>query len=864
MHKKLPVLLSILFICLWLFSVIIGCSGGDSGGGDCGGSPIPSPSVSPSTGWVVNVTGVNTPLNSSSFISEIVGWVVGDNGVILKTLNNGDDWTTLVSGTTKNLYGVHFINSTEGIAVGADGTIIRTINGGISWDENVSITPQTTNTLRAVEFEANIGWIVGDGGVIYKSNDNGVTWTAINSGVSSDLLDLSFISSQAGWICGAGGLILHTADGGETWTTQTSGVTVNLHGISFVNSISGWTAGDAGTILSTNDGGINWRSEVSGITTNLRDIFFVDVNYGWAVGENGIILSKGGYTSASWISGNISRAYWYQQVSNTTSNLVKLIFINRNVGYIVGENGLILITTNGGNDPNNPTPTDTPTDTPTVTPTDTPTDTPTVTPTDPPDPPPNPQQKSWQGAVPIDGGGIEQQSVSQNVTNRSTKSKAQSRRPIDRNVDITAFPDNTAIAVYSFRQNETRGKDVGEVIYANTFSSSHWGNPVKISADFFAMESTGKQIPTDCSLPRIAGNSLGKAMAVWVQYDGSLYRIFANHWNGTQWGGPQIIDAGAQRIRAYGDATSPEIAYSDNGKAVAVFIQSDGDMSRAYANQWDGSSWTGATLIDIGPRNQERTVESPTPLPSISPTPFNASAPQVVMTSNGLAAVTFIENYSGRNFIYVCGSDGASWGSAFPIDNPLGGDSNFPQITVDRNLNVNVVFTQHDGVVYKTYSTYYDGISFSTPAVISSNGGDCSSPHLAVSYDGKNLAVFQQAVDFFWRGFSNSAVAGNYSTARTFDDISKGQTSLPRVAFDRNTDEALVVFNQELGGDDSKFIMPLIYANTWNGSWGTQKKINYGDYGVEADIAWGNGQAFVIMRERINFEIERVFANWYK
>lgn len=860
MTRKLPVLLSILFICLWLFSIIIGCSGGDSGGGDSGGSPIPSPSVSPSAGWVVNVTGINTTLNNSSFISEIIGWVVGDNGVILKTLDNGTNWITQNSGSTNNLYGIHFINSNEGIAVGEEGKIIRTINGGTNWDENVSITPQTGNTLRAVEFEGNIGWIVGDGGVIYKSTDKGVTWTALSSGVSSDLLDLSFINSQTGWICGAGGLILHTSDGGETWTQQVSGVSANLHGISFVNSISGWSAGDSGTIISTNDGGINWRSEVSGVTTNLKDVFFVDVNYGWAVGDNGLILSKGRGTSGLWITGSYSRADWYQQTSHTTSNLIKLIFINRNIGYIVGENGLILITSNGGNDPN------TPTDTPTTTPTDTPTTTPTDTPTDTPIPPPNPQKKAWQGAVPVDGMGVENQPVSDNKKVRTSKIKLKVVEAYERNVDITAFPNNTAIGVFSFNQGLNENKGFGDAIYANRFVDSEWGEPVKISGDFILPKFTGKDGISDCSLPRIAGNASGKAMAVWVQSDGSNYRIVANHWNGSEWEGPRIIDAAEERAEsAYGDAATPEIAYSDDGTAMAVFTQKSGDIYYAYANRWNGSAWTGATIIHSGWDSMIK--DTPTPSPSIEPTPLDAGNPQVVMTNNGLAAAVFTKQNGSRDMVCVNATDGQNWGSAMVVDDKAGGDSSLPQITVDKNLRVNVVFIQNIGGVNGTYSTYHNGTSWSTPALISSaNGTESATPHLAVSYSGQNLAVFREMIDFLRRGYSNFAIGGNYQTYTTFDDPTKGETTYPRVAFDKYTSEALTVFSQDSGGEDAREgRQALIYANSWNGSsWGTPEKINFGDLGVDADIAWGNGQAFVIMRERINFEQDRVFANWYK
>ncbi|RKY02290.1 hypothetical protein DRP77_08175, partial [Candidatus Poribacteria bacterium] len=73
-----------------------------------------------------------------------------------------------------------------------------------------------------------------------------------------------------------------------------------------------------------------WRSD-------FRDVFFIDSRTGWVVGTNGIILvtHDGGRS-------------WSRQESGTTVDLTAVIFTDPKRGWVVGENGTVLRTRNGG------------------------------------------------------------------------------------------------------------------------------------------------------------------------------------------------------------------------------------------------------------------------------------------------------------------------------------------------------------------------------------------------------------------------------------------------------------------------------------------------------------------------------------
>ena len=83
----------------------------------------------------------------------------------------------------------------------------------------------------------------------------------------------------------------------------------------------------------------HWQSQSSGTTNILYSVFFTDALHGTVVGNNGTILhtTNGGFD-------------WVAQSSGTTNRLLGVAFTDENNGTVVGYQGTILHTTNGGSD----------------------------------------------------------------------------------------------------------------------------------------------------------------------------------------------------------------------------------------------------------------------------------------------------------------------------------------------------------------------------------------------------------------------------------------------------------------------------------------------------------------------------------
>ena len=112
---------------------------------------------------------------------------------------------------------------------------------------------------------ATATWRYGQGGLIERSADGGLTWQRQRSGVSTSLADGSAPTDLICWLVGARGVVLRTTDG-RTWErlpAPTPGDLVSVHAWS--ESVATVTAADR-TEYETADGGRTWRRREPGVS----------------------------------------------------------------------------------------------------------------------------------------------------------------------------------------------------------------------------------------------------------------------------------------------------------------------------------------------------------------------------------------------------------------------------------------------------------------------------------------------------------------------------------------------------------------------------------------------------------------------
>lgn len=292
-------------------------------------------SVGKTTNGGANWTFLTIPsINTSiKFSDDNSGYSVGNNGLILKSTNNGTNWSK-ISQTHPDSYvnRIQFCDINIGFAV-TYSQILKTTDSGNSWQ---SIFDSNVLYDEAVINEDTI-FVCGTNG-IFRTINGGSNWiNQINPGYS--LKAISFLNSKIGYCSGTNndGILMKTTNGGLNWITFTvdfsawggGNIVIINQNVIFINS---WSR----TLKSTN-GGLNWFN-VSHPGFGIHNLFFIDINTGFAVGYDFSIYK----TTNSGI-------YWTNKYNNPNSAYVNSIhFLNSMTGFAGGDRGILLKTINAG------------------------------------------------------------------------------------------------------------------------------------------------------------------------------------------------------------------------------------------------------------------------------------------------------------------------------------------------------------------------------------------------------------------------------------------------------------------------------------------------------------------------------------
>ena len=327
---------------------------------------------------------------SVRFINQNTGWICGDSGAVLKTINGGSNWNWQTTNTNKRLRRLFFVNSQTGYACGDRGVVLKTTNGGINWI--YSIVGSASNYYRDLFFtNANTGYICGfkswspTQGKLFKTTSGGSNWFEIGISYNNGFTSLHFLNDQTGYIAGDGvsnssiNRLFKTTNSGVNWNEIDIGLQDNIRvrGVYYKNENIGILNTDIG-VRKTTDGGTSWfwlyqmsgstcdwgfsqlkffsdtlffgvvcykifksfnsgnnMTEISnGHRNGLTCIQFIDANTGWALSYLGIYKSTNGGTN-----------WQFYDIPGTISGY-RFQFINANTGWIFRYP--LLKTVNGG------------------------------------------------------------------------------------------------------------------------------------------------------------------------------------------------------------------------------------------------------------------------------------------------------------------------------------------------------------------------------------------------------------------------------------------------------------------------------------------------------------------------------------
>ncbi len=285
--------------------------------------------------WVQQSSGTTENLNDVFCITEDIVVVVGDNGTILKTTNGGANWVQKTSGTTFKLMKVQFASQNVGFAIGTNtmngsGLLLKTIDTGDNW---TSINASEANDIRDIScVNENTIYISKNDGSLKKSNDGSVSFLPINNG--QFLQDIQFINELNGFASSAGTL-MKTIDGGVTWVSIGNvDYGFSTSSFYFFNETVGFVK-TSNQLYKTIDGGINY-DYLSSPEYYMPKLFASSENVIWGVTVDLFLNGQPNYT----LRGEVSGVNNFQRIDGAPI-LKSIHFANSTKGYGVAWDGQI-------------------------------------------------------------------------------------------------------------------------------------------------------------------------------------------------------------------------------------------------------------------------------------------------------------------------------------------------------------------------------------------------------------------------------------------------------------------------------------------------------------------------------------------
>ncbi len=320
--------------------------------------------------------------------------VLGDSE--LESVSGG--WSQVASPASHDLNAIVFIDADTGYIAGDGGTLLKTIDAGLTW-QNTNVP--MTEDLSDLSIFGNAIYLCGGEESVHRSLDYGQTWQTLKSNPGSfwEFTKIQFTSEEKGFVLGYVGVeeFLTTTDYGSTWQAVPNlpaiGTNAYLYDFEFTSELVGFVAGylineDKGVLYKTEDGGINWsviyelspfgdvnnvsfkqltfatghamymvvgamlyKSLDNGLSWDVvrtdapSSMQFLDEQTAWGIGFWKFV--GGGTTILFTDDGGQT---WKQQgsISGAIQDLRDIYMINDDVGIAVGDNGQIYRTEKGG------------------------------------------------------------------------------------------------------------------------------------------------------------------------------------------------------------------------------------------------------------------------------------------------------------------------------------------------------------------------------------------------------------------------------------------------------------------------------------------------------------------------------------
>ena len=199
--------------------------------------------------WKQSRVPTRVTLTAVYFHDRRLGWAVGHDAVILRTIDGGRNWNRVHDAPEEEapLLDVWFRDDQYGIAVGAYGLYLISSNGGLRWSRSaMNLLNETSGSQSAYQaydglkkqssslderisdsFDAHLNSIVGaangslyiaaEAGGLYRSDDDGRSWIRLNSPYHGSFSGILPLMNERLLAYGLRGNMYLSEDSGRSW-----------------------------------------------------------------------------------------------------------------------------------------------------------------------------------------------------------------------------------------------------------------------------------------------------------------------------------------------------------------------------------------------------------------------------------------------------------------------------------------------------------------------------------------------------------------------------------------------------------------------------------------------------------------------
>jgi photosystem II stability/assembly factor-like uncharacterized protein len=268
------------------------------------------------------------------------GWLVGTKASLFETNDGGETWQPKIIelGEEKiSFTGISF-NGDEGWITGEPSILLHTTDGGTNWDRIPLSDELPGIPYDVIALAPNTAEMVTNLGAIYQTTDSGKTWKGLVEGAVGFARNISRSADGKYVAVSAKGNFYSTWQPGDReWTPHNRNSSKRLQNMGFFGDNRLWLIARGGQIqLSKDDNFEEWEEPINpeySTSWGFLDLATRQGNEIWLAGgsANLLVSPDAGIT-------------WEKdrEVESVPSNFYKIVFLNPDQGFVLGERGVLL------------------------------------------------------------------------------------------------------------------------------------------------------------------------------------------------------------------------------------------------------------------------------------------------------------------------------------------------------------------------------------------------------------------------------------------------------------------------------------------------------------------------------------------